>query len=993
MRPLVPRVPPPRPAVPVRLAVAAGLALASGLAAAPAALTAQPQTGPTGIVIATVTDRATARPLEAARVQVGTSPLGGATDVRGRVVLRGVPAGDQTLRITRIGYRPESPVVTVRPNDSTVVAYTLTQSAVELATVVTTGTGGAVEKRRIGSAIGSVDMSEVQERVPITDIGQALAAKVPGLRSVSGGGGVGGAKDLRIRGVSSFSLNQRPVVYVDGVRVDRRAEEWTNAGGIAGKIACCAFSGGTTTDRLSDINPDDIERVEVLKGAAAATLYGSEASNGVIQIFTKRGRNESRPAWTASLTGGFDRLRENLPTKLFPRFTGTDGTRARDANELIESGPYQDYDVSVQGGGQRNTYFISGGFLDTKGSIQPNRQRKGNLRLNLTFLPTDKWTVEARSLFTRNYVDELQAGNNWTALLGNAINGNPRNATKDRPFGEAWVPVADIQQIETTSHADRWTGGLTLNFAMRPNFTHRFTAGLDAVSDEKGRFFPFFGAYGPAGVTGGQRNVGTRSFTSVTFDYLAQLTHWLPFGMSGDLAFGGQGFRENERLSLAVGNTFAGPGVSTVSSASVQTAGEVYSEVVNLGGYVQERLAFGNKLFATLGLRVDGNSAFGKNYGFKRYPKADVSWVISEYGILPWWVSSFKLRSAIGQAGKTPGAFDQFQTFASRSVYTGTPGVVPDNPGNPDIRPETTTEIEAGIDAGFFGDRVGVEASVYKATTRDAIVNKPNAPSAGFASAARVNIGAIENVGWEASVNYTVVSTRRLEWTTNVRLDGNENEVTDLGGVVLTGTAVRLGYPVQAVWARAANGFSVRTGSSCPSYGCPTTTRTDTAVYFGPPLPTLNGSFGNTFRFGPFQLYGLLSMERGAYFSNGDRPYRVRQGGSDEYLQFLGPNGERTLQADSVAQYWSILDAIEKRDNVRLREVSLTYTVPTALSNRLRLGRTMLQVAGQNVMWWDDCNCVDPNMNYQAGDAFGIASGFLAQPAARQFRFAVHTRF
>jgi TonB-dependent SusC/RagA subfamily outer membrane receptor len=976
--------------VPMRGPAVAAAALALAVTAPPAPLRAQPQTG---VVIATVSDRTTARPLEAVRVQIAGTTVGGATDARGRVLIRGVPAGAQTVRFVRIGYRPESQAVSVAANDSVTLTAALVQSAIELAAVVTTGTGGAVEKRRIGSAIGTVDMAELQERVPITDIGQALAAKVPGLRSTAVGGGAGAAKDLRIRGVSSFSLNQRPVVYIDGVRVDKRAEEWTSTTGLSNKIACCAFAGGTSTDRLSDINPDDIERVEVLKGAAAATLYGSEASNGVIQIFTKRGKSDSRPSWSASATTGFDRLRENLPTKLFPRFSGPDGTQARDANELIENGAYQDYDLSVQGGGQRNTYFISTGYLDNKGSIQPNRQRKGNLRLNLNFLPSDKWSIEARSLFTRNDIDELQAGNNWTALLGNAINGNPRNATKEKPFGEAWVPVSDIQKIETTSSANRWTGGLTLNYSMLPTFTHRFTAGLDAVNDEKGRFFPYFGAYGPAGVTNGQRNVGPRNYTSVTFDYLASLTHKLPFGIGGDLAVGGQGFRENERLSLSVGNTFAGPGVSTVSSSSVQTAGEVYSEVVNLGAYAQERLAFGNKLFATLGLRIDGNSAFGKNYGFKQYPKADVSWVVSEYGFLPDWVSSLKLRSAIGTAGKTPGAFDQFQTFASRSVYTGTPGVVPDNPGNPDIRPETTTEIEAGIDAGFLGDRLGVEASVYKATTKDAIVPKPNAPSAGFANAARVNIGAIENIGWEASVNYLVFSTRRLEWSTNVRLDGNKNEVTDLGGVVLTGNTVRLGYPVQGVWDRVATGFSVRTGGTCPSYGCPTTTRGDTAVYLGSPLPTFNGAFGNTFRFGPFQLYGLLTMERGAVFSNGDRPYRVRQGGADEYLQFLGPNGERTFQADSVAQYWSILNAVDSRDNVRLREISLSYVVPTRFSNRLRLGRTMLQLSGQNVTWWDDCNCVDPNMNFAGGDSFTIASGFLAQPSPRSFRFTVQTRF
>jgi hypothetical protein len=134
-------------------------------------------------------------------------------------------------------------------------------------------------------------------------------------------------------------------------------------------------------------------------------------------------------------------------------------------------------------------------------------------------------------------------------------------------------------------------------------------------------------------------------------------------------------------------------------------------------------------------------------------------------------------------------------------------------------------------------------------------------------------------------------------------------------------------------------------------------------------------------------------MERGAFFSNGDRPYRVRQGGSDEYLQFLNADGTTTFKADSVASWWALQDAIEKRDNVRLREISLSWSLPEHLSGRFGFGRTAITVAGQNLMWWDDCHCVDPNMVYNAGESFGLTSGFLAQPSPRQFRVSVRTRF
>ncbi|HEY7235260.1 MAG TPA: TonB-dependent receptor [Gemmatimonadaceae bacterium] len=945
----------------------------------------------TGTVLGTVSDRGTGQPLDAARAQVVGTTIAGASDTRGAFVLRGVRPGTYSVRVSRIGFRPEVASVTLGGNDTARVTFALTQSAVELDQVVVTGTGGAVEKRKIGSSMGVVDMTQVQEQMAVTDIGQALASKVTGLRSVSVGGGAGAARDLRIRGTASFSLSQRPVIYIDGVRVDTRATEWTNATGISNKLACCSFAGGTSTDRLSDLNPDDIERVEVLKGAAAATLYGSEATNGVIQIFTKRGKNESAPSWSMSATTGIDRLRPNLPTKFFPKFVGTDGTRARDANTLIGSGPYQNYDVSVQGGGTRSTYFASGGYMDEEGSIQPNYQKKGNFRLNLNFLPTDKWSIEGRSMLTRNDIAEEQAGNNWTALLGNAMNGNPRSATAQRPFGEAWVPVSDIKKMQTYSDATRWTGGMTLNFTPIPSFTHRFTFGLDDTNEQKSRFFPWDGNYGPAGVTNGQRDLGYRFYYSYTADYLGQYTFRLPKNIGSDFSFGMQALKESERFNIAVGNTFAGPGVSAVSSAAVTTGGEAYSEKATIGYLAQDRLSFGQKLYATLGVRVDGNSAFGDNYGFKTYPKADVAWVLSEYGFMPQWVSSLKVRAAVGQAGKAPGAFDKFQTFTARSVLTGTPGVVPDNPGNADLRPETTTEREAGFESGFFHDRLGVEASIYHAITKDAIVPKSLAPSAGFQSAQSVNIGALENHGWEASVNYLAIARGQFDWTTNVRLDGNHNRVTDLGGVTLAGTTIQVGYPVQAIWTLPMTGYSATTNGV--NGRAPNFTRGSTPVYMGPPLPTFNASFGNTVRFGALQFYALVTMERGAVFQNSDRPYRVRQGGSDEYLQFLNADGTTTFQADSVFNYWSLFDAVDSRNNVRLREISLSYTIPERLLSRTNLGRTQLTLSGQNVMWWDHCHCVDPNMNWAGGDSFGIANGFLAQPAPRQYRLAIRTRF
>ena len=969
--------------------------LASVMAVLLAATSASAQTGS---VAGTISDAATGRVLSQVRVQiVGNQGAVSASDANGRFVIRNVPAGQVTVRAQQLGYRPESRSITVAGNDTVRVDFGLSASAVELEQVVVTGTGGAAEKRQVGASIAEVDVTKLAEQVAIPDVGRMLSAKVSGLRSTTVGGGVGTGQDLRIRGTASFSLNQRPAVYIDGVRVDSRATEWFTTG------ACCSFAGAASTDRLGDINPNDIERVEVLKGAAAATLYGSEATNGVIQIFTKRGHTgEQKTQWNMGLATGFEELRHNLPTTQFPRFTGTDGTRALDANEtMIQKGPYYGVDLSAQGGATRTTYFASTQVSKETGSIQPNDQTKASLRLNLTFVPSDKWTVEARSQYVRDRINEIQAGNNWTALLGNALNGDPKSATKDRPYGEAWVPVKDIKTMKTQSDVDRWTGGLTLNNIIRANINHRFTFGADAVNDHKSRFFPYAGAFGPAGVTNGQANLGNRNYKTYTVDYLAQWNQKLPWSIVSNLSVGGQGFWDIESLLTGVGNSFPGPGVSSISSTATTAATETYTKTVNLGFLAQDRFDIADRLFITAGVRVDGNSAFGKDYGYKTYPKVQASYDVSKESFLPKFISALRLRAAWGQAGKMPGPFDSFTSYAATPVFASDIGIIPLNPGNADLRPERSTELEFGTEFGLLSDRLGFEGSIYHQKTDDAIVPKLNPPSAGFTTAKSVNIGAIENKGWEASVNYHAYASRTYDLAFNVRADGNKNTITDLGGVVLSGTNFRLGYPVGGVWDRKPTGFSVKTTGTDPTlgdctkltYGCPVTTRSDTVVYYGPGLPTNNFGFSSTFRAGRFSFYGLVSAERGAWFGNGDRAYRIRQGGSDEWLSALDAQGNRTFKSDSIKQYASILNYVDKRDNTRLKELSVSFNVPDHLSGSVGAGPTSITLSGQNLWWWDSCNCVDPNMNWAGAAAFGFNNGFLMQPAPRVVRMQIRTRF
>ncbi len=936
-----------------------------------------------GSITGTVVDARSGQPINGAVVSVSGTQMGGLTNASGRILILGVPSGSRTLRVSHIGYRSTEQVVDVAAGGTATVDFRLEVSAVALDEVVVTGTAGAVERRKLGQSIASLNMENIQENVPIEGFGQALEGRIPGVRSVGVAGGVGAGRELRIRGTSSFVLNQRPVIYVDGVRMDTNAGEW---GSMAG-ATCCAFSGGAGEDRLSDMNPEDIERIEVLKGAAAATLYGSEASGGVIQIFTKKGRSNSAPQFTFSSSVGFNRHRENFPTSLYPNFTGPNGFRALDSNKtLIENGLVNSYDLTAQGGGQDVTYFISGGFNFEEGSVKPNSQTRGNLRMNLNWTANDRWTVGINSSYTRNQIYSLQSGNNWMSLLGNATIGSPKNATETTPYGEPWIPVANIKEVETFSNANRWTGGVNIAFSPTENFSHRVNLGLDNVDDQKQRNLPFGFFYVYAGEAG-ERNIGYRSARTFTADYLGQYSFNLGERLGSQFSFGAQGFWETAETSMATGKEFAGPGVTTVGGAATTFGDEQFNETVNIGAFAQNRFEINDRLFVTVGARVDGNSSFGENYGLQLYPKVDAAYNMNSFDTpwLPDVVSNLKLRVAMGQAGKAPGAFDQFQTYDATAVLGDVPGVTPDNPGNPDLEPEKTTEIEFGFDAGLFDDRVGFSLTYFDATTRDALLQVPLPASAGFQSAQLQNVGEISNRGVEVTLDTSPVVTERLRWTTNLNFEWTENEVVDLGEAAQNGIlgSQREGYPIGAIFDREIVAWNPETRRH---------TRSDTTVYRGHPLPNWSGSFGNSVTMGPVRIYAQIRGEWGATFSNSDRPYRIRQQAGDEYLRTLDSAGNPTPVTDSISNYYSLVSAYDSRDQIRLQELSLGYQLPDGFGDRFGLGRTTVTLSGYNLYWWDDCNCMDPSMQFAGGSSFNF-SGFLAMPQPRKFLFSVRTAF
>lgn len=959
-----------------------------------------------GTVTGQVTAATTGQPINGAQITIMDTQLGVLANASGRFLINNVPAGTHTVQVVYVGYGTATEEVTVTSGGTASVNFALEVSAVAMDELIVTGTAGAVERRKLGTSAASLNVTDVAEVTPLSDFSQTLEGRIPGVRSIGTVGGVGAGRELRIRGTDSFSLGQRPVIYIDGVRVDSRQQEWgSGAGGAWFGTTCCAFSGGAGEDRLSDLSPDEIERVEVLKGPAASTLYGSEASGGVIQIFTKRGRSNSPANFALTVNTGFNRHRENFPTSLRSNFQGPDGTYAWDPNEtLIENGLINSYDLTVDGGGEEITYFVSGGFSFEEGSIKPNDQKKANLRVNLNWTAGENLTVGVTSGYVRNKIYSLQSGNNWLGIYTNALLTNPLNATAEEPYGGGLdVNVEDAQAISTYSDTDRWTGSITLNYTPLPNFTHRATVGLDAVNDQKTRTMPFGRNYTYIGRQG-ERNIGYRNARKFTADYIGNLDYTLPLldGLSGTLAFGSQGYWDITSYSMATGRGFAGEGVTTVSGAALNIGAESFLEELNIGAFVQNRFDFDN-LFITTAVRVDGNSAFGENYGFQVYPKADVAYNLSD-NMLPGLISSAKVRGAVGMAGKAPGAFAQFQTYTPNTVLNDLAGVSPNNPGNDALEPENKIEYEGGIELGLWNDRIGVDATYWHAVTQNALLGIPLPPSEGFSSSRLQNVGEILNKGIEVAMNTTILDRSSFRWSSGVNFEWIHNEILDLGDAAFPDSLpvysadgqllrwdhyMRLGglwqgLPIFEVTSRVITGWDPTTRKH---------SRSDYNTYVGNDQPSTLASFSNDFAIGQsIRMAVQLRGEWGAVMRNSDRGYGVRQLAYDEYLSLLASDGSATPASDSLLDRFRLLYPIDKRDHIRLQEVSINYALPAELMSAIGLGRSSITVAGYNLHWWDDCHCPDPNQQYRGGDDFST-SPFLGVPQPRRFLVSFRTRF
>lgn len=1052
-------------------------ALAASLLLVPAAAPVLAQA--TGSISGTVRSAATRAPIPAARVQVlGTSHVG-LTGEDGRFTIAAVPAGQRIVRVNKLGYSSREATVVVDPGQTAVLDFDVAVSAIVLGEVVVTGTAGAQEKREIGNSIGTITVGEQLGSAPIANATELLTARTPGLSLMANSGQTGASSNIRIRGAGSLSAGYAPVFYVDGIRIESGTVE-----------ANSLYQGGTALDF---VNPEDIESIEVIKGPAASTLYGADAANGVIQIITKKGRGGQRAQWTVSTEFGENEWVKSVSgdnyttyrrctvamqtSNSFPgcqvaagnraslpvAWTDRDGTQRSDipASDIIaipgssefvlkddplfrhpralRTGSMADINASVRGGAGAMGYFLSFNKNDEKGVYFNNFFNRIGGRGNFDIEVAPTLNLTSQVSYTQSHLRQPLSNNASNGLIRNAMRGRARAQSAPWEAGFLGFSPDVTNQFDNQNRLERMTFGVTGNWAPIDWIRNKLTLGLDRQSyietgftrqDTTGR--APWGAIAATGAISHEISAVHRW----TLDYAGTVTRQLTQQLNSATSAGAQLNARKRREFSVDGEGLVANNLNLVGAAASRDADEGISEQTSLGFFFEQRLGWRDRLYATGALRIDDNSAFGSNFSVVVYPKASLSWVVSdeEFFDLPF-TDEVKLRTAWGRAGNAPEPFSADRTFTSGQgvsadalVNTLTISAY----GNPNLKAETGQELELGFDASVLSGRMGIEFTFYNKQTVDALISVPDPGSTGFTGSHLVNIGEISNKGIELLLTGTPVSMAMFGWDATVAFSTNKNRLVSFNGAreeQIFGAFAdvqrhREGYPLGGFWGvdverdaagkpvvrdAAGNvvtspvldapGQRVTVLNNCRWAPRDPTWNQDTDcddIYMGPSRPTREAAFTNTFTlFRDFRIYTQFDYRGGHYqwcaaCSLGTRidlnTWDVNTGGTP-----LNPDVSvadvlvlRSLQTKSH---------ISKADYLKFRELSFTWSVPPRWTSAMPGSRWSVTLSGRNLSLWTKYKGKgDPEVQFDPNSPFQMLD-YAATPQTRRLTASFRANF
>ncbi len=974
------------------------------------------------------------------------------TNAEGRYTLRNVPAGAREIRVLRVGYTELKKTVTVPASGNVNLDFSLAASVVKLQEVVTTATG---EQRKVelGNTVATIDVASRVAEAPVKNFGDLLAAKAPGVQVLPGNMTAGGSR-VRIRGTNSVALSNDPIYVIDGIRMT--SGNGTNIG-----------VGGTAPNRVNDINPEEIENIEIVKGPSAATLYGTDAANGVIVITTKRGR-AGAPRWTVFGEHGVINDRNDYPAQyaILGKTPGSATQRKCLLKELsvsnstqcvmdsvtvnnifknqdltmIKLGIRDNYGAQVSGGTENVRYFVSidnqketGPFgmpafserrlQDTKTAMlgewgRPNALGQTSFRANMNIAVNPQLDLTVSTGFVRLDQRLPQVDNNvnsfwYNAMMGPGWTGAGPGYTGVGSLGQplmgylGYTP-AEMFQYTTSQNLQRFISSVNANWRPLGWFQARADVGMD-LSDRDDYQIIRFGQGSDFGTnrlgTAADSRANIRNFsTNVSGTATWQARSWLNVKST----LGVQYINFKNDGTTARGSTLP-PGAQTPAQGTIPSIGSGTTQQNTLGAFFEAQAAIRDRLYMTAAVRSDQNSAFGTNFQRAYYPKASLSWVASDEDFFPHlkWLDQLRLRVSSGASGVQPGPTDALRSFSTTTTSiagTDVSGLRSNLLGNPELKPERTSETELGFDAKLLNSRVNLEVTYYNKHTEDALFSLTIAPSAGTSvSSVRYNLGGTQNTGIEMLLNAQVVDRRALGIDMTLSLSHNGNKLVSLGKdfsgkplpTVGLNTTVQqaAGYPVSGYWSRPftyadANNDGIIT---------PNEVQIDTVWRFrgySQPRDEISLTTGVELLQRRLRINILADYKGGSNLFNNEEGFLCQQSTSCPYTSSLHPslyNQARTVAERDFGTLNTQWGYAEPLRFWRLREVSATYTLADQWATRyLRAKGASVNLGVRNIKVWTKYTGVDPEANYGEGNT---QQTLLTAGPPTYFQFRLNLRY
>ena len=985
----------------------------------------------TASITGTVTDSASGRPIPSVQVVVVGTTRGALSDDQGRFAVRGVSAGTWTVRAQRIGYRPQVRSITLGDGEAATASFTMTEVARVLSEVVSTGYG-TDSRATVSNAVAKVDGETIQNK-PVAGVDAALQGKAPGVQVTQNAGNPGAGITVRIRGSSSLSASNQPLYVVDGMPVIRENFSQLDLG-------------GQDVTAVTSLNPDDVEDITVLKDAAAAAIYGSRGSNGVIVITTKRGRSGAGRVHFSGYTGT-----QNIAHQVHmlnsteymtymneaafndgygPDYFGVVGVDDKKTptdwqDEIFRNAPVSNVNLSVGGGTDRIQYFVSGSAFDQRGIAIGSSYIRQSGRVNLDFNATEKLKLKTSVDLSHEDHGRIEGDNTIDGVVTNAIALQPylpshnTDGTFTTPDDglEYSNPLALAKYNSAHTKTLRAIGNLEATYNLFRDLTLTARAGADVLDLRDLNWnSPLVGGTYAVGAVG----VGTQTATTANryvlesfFNYVMPALGASTLSTTVGASAEWNGSEQNYLRGEGFGNEiFRYPG-----NASRITVYDGGWSGANLASYfARANYSFAEKYLATASIRTDGSSRFGRNNRYGTFPAVSVGWVPTKEAFLAplaEWVD-IKLRASTGLTGNQAitSDFAPLERYG-KANYGDAVGIAQVSLANPDLKWESTREVDGGFDLTALDGRITFIGDWYRKKTSDLLVLRPISTTSGLSSVWQ-NVGNIENKGVEAQVttrNWTSDAKNGFNWTTDFNISHNNNKVTKLylGQPFTSGirgvNRIEEGVPLGAFYTLVYKGVDPATGDAMyADLNGDGTVNADDRTIVGSPHPKYTGglrndltwmgvTLGSFFQFNKgnqiYNAMGIFSNDGGYYNDNKQITVMSRWQKPGDVTDQPRPSYDGTSNARQVSSRY-----VEDGSYVRLQELRLAYELPSNWAAMSRMSSARVYVSGNNLKTWTNYSGYTPDVNsLGSGANTSLGTDFYAYPVARSVTFGISGSF